>query len=82
MMFKGSSSRYYGLKSMNCPDLVIGLERAEASEGKNGIQKVKKDERNASIKQEHTDAFDIPIWSIYKDLLRPDREYWDLPTTV
>ena len=88
MMFKGSSSRYPNIEinEHNCPNLIIGLERAEASEGKNGIQKVKKDERNASMKQEHTthlpDAFDIPIWEIYKELLKPEREYWDLPTTV
>lgn len=88
MMFKGSSSRYPGIEinEQNNPDLIIGLERAEASEGKNGIQKVKKDERNAKKKQQHTthlpDAFDIPIWSIYKDLLKPEKEYWDLPTTM
>ena len=88
MMFKGSRSRYPGIEinEENCPNLVIGLERSEAGESNNGIQKVKKDERNTSMKQEHTthlpDAFDIPIWSIYKELLKPEREYWDLPTTV
>ena len=88
MMLKGSSSRYPGIEinEQNNPDLIIGLERAEASEGKNGIQKVKKDERNASMKQEHTthlpDAFDIPIWDIYKDLLKPEKEYWDHPLTI
>ncbi len=88
MMLKGSSSRYPGIEinEQNNPDLIIGLERAEATEGPNGIQKVKKDERNASMKQEHTthlpDAFDIPIYSLYKDLLKPEREHWDLPITV
>lgn len=88
LMLKASSSRYPSIEinEQNNPDLIIGLERAEASEGKNGIQKVKKDERNASKRQEHTthlpDAFDIPIWSIYKDLLKPEREHWELPTTL
>lgn len=88
MMFKASSSRFPGIEinEQNCPNLVIGLERAEAAEDKNGIQKVKKDERNAAMKQEHTthlpDAFDIPIASIYKDLLKKEKEHWDLPTTM
>ncbi|NKI28261.1 hypothetical protein HCG49_17035 [Arenibacter sp. 6A1] len=88
MMLKGSSSRYPGIEinEQNNPDLIIGLERSEATEGPNGVQKVKKDERNASMKQEHTthlpDAFDIPIYALYKDLLKPERERWDLPVTV
>ncbi len=88
MMLKGTSSRYpvIEINEQNNPDLIIGLERAEAAEDKNGIQKVKKDERNASMKQEHTthlpDAFDIPIYSIYKHLLKAKREHWDLPTTI
>jgi hypothetical protein len=88
MMLKGTSSRYptIEINEHNNPDLIVGLERAEASEDKNGIQKVKKDERNQSMKQQHTthlpDAFDIPLWDIYKDLLKPDIEHWDLPTTI
>jgi len=88
MMFKGSSSRYpsIDINEQNCPNLVIGLERAEATEGKNGIQKVKKDERNASMKQQHTthlpDAMDIPLWSIYKPLLKTKQEAWNLPAII
>jgi hypothetical protein len=88
MMLKQSSSRYPAIEinEYNCPNLIIGLERAEAKEGKNGIEKVKKDERNSSMNQAHTthlpDAFDIPIYSIYKHLLKPAKEYWDLPTTM
>ncbi|WP_340074535.1 terminase large subunit domain-containing protein [Leptobacterium sp. I13] len=88
MMLKGSRSRYPGIEinEHNNADLIIGLERAEAAEGKNGIQKVKKDERNISMRQEHTthlpDAFDIPIYAIYKHLLKPEREHWDLPMTL
>ncbi|MFZ3564627.1 hypothetical protein [Tenacibaculum finnmarkense] len=88
MMLKATSSRYptIEINEQNNPDLIIGLERSEASEGKNGIQKVKKDERNSSMKQEHTthlpDAFDIPLYSLYKDLLKPEREYWRLQTTL
>ena len=88
MMFKESSSRYPSIEvnEQNCPNLIVGFERAEASEGSNGIQKVKKDERNPSIRQEHTthlpDAFDIPVYSIYKDLLKPSSEAWHLPLTT
>jgi len=88
MMLKASSSRYPSIEinEQNNPDLIIGLERAEATEDKNGVRKVKKDERNASMKQEHTihlpDAFDIPVWSIYKELLKPEREHWDLPISM
>lgn len=88
MMFKGSSSRYPGIEinEHNNPDLIIGLERAEATEGRNGIEKVKKDERNSSKKQQHTthlpDAFDIPIYSLFKHLLKRDKTPIDLPTTI
>lgn len=84
LMFKGSS-RYprITINEHNNPDLIISLERAEATDGKNGIQKVKKDEKNASLKQQHTthlsDAFDIPIYDLFNHLLRQrDREHWDL----
>lgn len=88
MMFKGTSSRYKTIEinEQNNPDLIIGLERAEASEGPNGIQKVKKDEKNLSMKQEHTthlpDAFDIPIYDLFKHLLKKDKAALDLPTTI
>ncbi|WP_159288621.1 hypothetical protein [Tenacibaculum maritimum] len=88
MMLKGSSSRYPGIEinEYNCPNLIIGLERAEAKGGKNGIEKVKKDERNSSMNQAHTthlpDAFDIPVYSIYKNLLKPDKQYLDFPLTL
>ena len=88
MMLKATSSRYpsIAINEQNNPDLIIGLERAEAAEDKNGIQKVKKDERNQSMKQQHTthlpDAFDIPIWDIYKDLLKEDKEHWTLPLFI
>lgn len=88
IMLKGTSSRYPAIEinEPNCPNLVIGLERAEAKEDKNGIQKVKKDERNSSMKQEHTthlpDAFDIPLHAIYKGLLKQQKEHLDLPLTI
>lgn len=88
LMLKASSSRFKTIEinETNNPDLIIGLERTEASEGKNGIEKVKKDERNASMKQQHTthlpDAFDIPLYAIFKPLLKREREHWDLPTTL
>lgn len=56
----------------NCADLITALERAEAIEGKNGIEKQKKDERNKSMLQQHTthltDAFDYPIYDMFWDL--------------
>ncbi len=84
LMFKGSINRYksIAINEHNCRNLIISLERAEATDGKNGIQKVKKDERNASLKQQHTthlsDAFDIPIYQLYKHLLKEDKEHLEL----
>lgn len=58
----------------NNPDLIIGLERAEAVEGMTGVQKNKKDERNAKMLQQHTthlpDAFDIPLVSMFNDTFK------------
>jgi len=87
-MLKATSSRFpmIEINKHNNPDLIISLERAEAADGKNGIEKVKKDEKNLSMKQEHTthlsDAFDIPLYDIYKDKLKPERDSWTLPTTI
>jgi hypothetical protein len=84
LMFKSSASRYKNItiNEYNCPDLIISLERAEATEGRNGIEKLKKDEKNKSLKQQHTthysDAFDIPIYDLFKSLLKKDKENWDL----
>lgn len=70
----------------NNKDLLISLERSEAKEGLNGIEKVKKDERNQSIKQQHathlSDAFDIPLHDLYFNLLANKKETWALPLTV
>lgn len=88
LMLKGNNSRYKDIliNEQNNPDLIIGLERAEATEGPNGIEKVKKDEKNSAKKQEHTthlpDAFDIPIYDLFKHLIKKDREPLDLPTTI
>ena len=67
----------------NNRDLIVSIERAEAKDGRNGIEKVKKDEKNQSLKQQHTthlsDAFDIPLWELYKHLLKDrDKDHWDL----
>ena len=55
----------------NNKDLIIALERAEAIEGKTGIEKQKKDERNKSMLQQHTthltDAFDYPLYDMFWD---------------
>ncbi|MFA5296608.1 MAG: hypothetical protein WC389_00190 [Lutibacter sp.] len=84
LMFKAVSKRYkpISINEHNCPNLIISLERAEATDGKNGIEKLKKDEKNASMKQQHTthfsDAFDIPIYALFKHLLKGDKEHFDL----
>lgn len=88
MMLKESSTRFKKIRinEQNCQNLIISLERAEASEDRNGIQKVKKDERNASMKQQHTthlsDAFDIPVYSLFKSKLKKDVDSLDLPTVI
>lgn len=88
MMLKQSSSRFkaIAINEHNNPDLIIGLERSEAGEDKNGIRKIKKDEGNSSMKQQHTthlpDAFDIPIYALYKHLLKQTKDRLDLPMTT
>jgi hypothetical protein len=87
LMFKSSASRYKTIKinEHNCPNLIISLERAEATEGRNGIEKLKKDEKNKSLKQQHTthfsDAFDIPLYRLFKSLLKKEKDSWDLYQT-
>ena len=87
-LLKRSSSKY-PLLTFNEPnntDLIISIERAEARDGANGIEKVKKDERNASMKQQHTthlsDAWDIAVYDIYKDILKDYDDSWNLPLTT
>lgn len=87
LMFKSSASRYKTIKinEYNCPNLIISIERSEATDGRNGIEKVKKDEKNKSLKQQHTthfsDAFDIPIYDLFKSLLKKDQEVWNIYKT-
>lgn len=58
----------------NCADLIVSLERSEAKEGKGGVEKDKKDERNKSVLQQHAthlaDAFDIPLMALYNDIFK------------
>lgn len=88
MMLKESSSRFKKIRinEQNCPSLTISMERAEAREGKNGVEKVKKDEKNASMKQQHTthlsDAVDIPLYALFKNKLKKDVKPLDLPTII
>lgn len=62
------------INEVNNKDLIISIERAEATEDHNGIRKLKKDEKNPNIKQQHathlSDAFDIPIVEMYKEAYR------------
>lgn len=62
------------INESNNPDLIIALEHTEAIESTNGVDKNKKAERNKSFPQQHaphlTDAFDIPIVTIYNDLFK------------
>ena len=58
----------------NNPDLIIALERSEAIESNTGVEKNKRDERNKEFPQQHathlTDAFDIPIVTMYNDMFK------------
>ncbi len=62
------------INESNNSDLIIALERAEAVESLSGVDKNKKDERNKEFPQQHathlTDAFDIPIVTMYNDLFK------------
>jgi hypothetical protein len=87
-MLKETTSRFPSIRinESNNADLIISLERAEAKEGANGIEKVKKDERNQSVKQQHathlSDAFDIPIYELYHPLLKQKSKSWSMPLTT
>lgn len=87
-LFKRSSSKYPHMtfNEPNNKDLLISIERSEAKEGINGIEKVKKDERNPTKKQQHTthlsDAWDIGVYEAYKDILKDYKESWDMPLTT
>lgn len=87
-LLKETSSKYPKLRfnEHNNQDLIISIERSEAKDGKNGIEKVKKDERNQSMKQEHTthlsDAWDIMIYEEYKHLLNTSTDSWSIPLTA
>lgn len=58
----------------NNTDLIIALERSEAIESNHGVDKNKRDERNKEFPQQHathlTDAFDIPIVTMYNDIFK------------
>ncbi|MFK7049889.1 hypothetical protein V3Q77_08305 [Flavobacterium davisii] len=62
------------INEANNTDLVIALERTEALESLSGVEKNKKDERNKEFPQQHathlTDAFDIPIVTMYNDMFK------------
>lgn len=87
-LLKQNVSKYPKLtfNEPNNQDLIISIERSEAKEGTNGIEKVKKDERNASMKQEHTthlsDAWDIMVYDEYKDIINNVDDNLDLPLTT
>jgi hypothetical protein len=87
-LLKQNVSRYPKLtfNEPNNQDLIISIERSEAKEGTNGIEKVKKDERNSSMKQEHTthlsDAWDIMVYEEYKDVITSTNDSLDLPLTL
>lgn len=75
-MFKESDRRLPKIRinEGNNADLIIALERAEAIESLSGVEKNKKDERNKEFPQQHathlTDAFDIPLVTIYNDIFK------------
>lgn len=59
------------INESNNEDLIIALETTEAMEALDGVRKNKKAERNKDFPQQHaphlTDAFDIPIVSMFND---------------
>lgn len=67
------------INEANNPDLIIALERTEAIEGNNGVDKNKKDEKNKDFPQQHathlTDAFDVPIVTMYLDQFKGTNQY-------
>lgn len=67
----------------NNEDLIIALENTEAKEQRGLIKKNKSSERRSSLPREHatdlTDAFDIPIFSLFKGKIRRQEQAWHLP---
>lgn len=63
----------------NNPDLIISLERAEAKESTNGVDKNKSSEKSKSILQQHathySDAFDVPIVTIYNAMFKGNNSF-------
>lgn len=63
--------------------LIVSLENAPAKEDRNGIAKDKKSERSQATPSEHathfSDAFDIPIFSMFKSKVRRQDDRWHLP---
>lgn len=80
-MLKGGDKRLPKIRinESNNPDLIIALERAEAVESNTGVDKSKKDERNKEFPQQHathlTDAFDMPIFSMYNDIFKGSNRF-------
>ncbi len=55
---------------VNCADLIISMEHAEARETSKGFEKDKRSERSKVIPQQHathlSDAFDYPFYAMFK----------------
>ncbi len=68
------------INESNNADLIIALERAEATEGTTGgVSKNKKDERNKEFPQQHathlTDAFDVPLATMFNDIFQNRNQF-------
>ena len=80
-MLKGNSRLpSIAINESNNEDLIIALERAEAVESTSGgVSKNKKDEKNKEFPQQHaphlTDAFDIPIVTMFNDQFQGTNQF-------
>lgn len=57
------------INSVNCPNLIVSMENAEAIDNGRGLEKDKRPERRKSVDQEHaphlSDTFDYPFFEMF-----------------
>jgi hypothetical protein len=75
------------INSVNCPNLIISMEHAEAIDTEKGLQKDKRPERRKGVDQEKathlSDTFDYPFYALFWEAFqgsRPKEE--DMPITT
>ncbi|MGZ5283373.1 MAG: hypothetical protein ACXWEY_13950 [Bacteroidia bacterium] len=65
----------------NCKELIISIQQAPVKEGRSGVEKDKKNEKNKNFPQQHathfSDAFDIILYGKYRRLIDVNEYFVD-----